>query len=147
MSRATVSTVAGGVALRSAATERLPSWMRGALLATAAMNAGAGIAFLPPAEGLRALTGFPDGEPLYLATVALFVLLFGAGYLWIGLTGRPERLFIALSAAGKLGFVALVTAFWASGTLPLRALVSALGDLPFGVLFGWWVWTARRTPG
>ena len=134
---------AAAVAPHHGAADVLPSWLRGALLATAVMNTGAGIAFLPPAQGLRTLMGFPDGEPLYLATVALFVLLFGAGYLWVALTGHPERLFIALSAAGKLGFVVVVVILWASGGLPLRALVTGLGDLPFGLLFAWWLWSTR----
>jgi hypothetical protein len=42
--------------------------MTTALLATAIMNLAAGLAFLPPAQPLRALVGMPDGEPVYLAT-------------------------------------------------------------------------------
>ena len=122
----------------------LPGWMRGALLATAAMNALAAVAFSPAAGGLRALTGMPPGEhPLYLATVSLFVLLFGVGYLLVGLSGRPERLFIGISAAGKLGFVALVTWYWATGALPFLAVLVGAGDLPFGILFATWLVTSR----
>ena len=62
-----------------AAPRVLPIWMRNALLATAVMNLTAGLAFLPPAQPMRSLVGMPDGEPVYLATVALFVVLFGAG--------------------------------------------------------------------
>ena len=86
-------------------TATLPSWMRNALFATAAMNIFAGLGFLPPATGVRALAGMPPGEhPVYLATVALFVMTFGVGYFWVAAANRPERLFITLAAIGKLGF-------------------------------------------
>ena len=133
--------------LRAAAAPHaamLPRWMRGALLATAVMNTLAAVAFVPASGALRALTGMPQGEhPLYLSTVALFVGLFGVGYLLVGLSGRPERLFIALSAAGKLAFVSLVTWYWATGALPFLAVLVGAGDLPFGLMFATWLITTR----
>src|SRR2546425_4289003 len=82
--------------------------MRGALFATAGMNIGGAALFAPPARALRAIAGFPPGEhPLYLATVTMFVLLFGLGYLWAAAAGRAERLFITIAAVGKLSFFAL----------------------------------------
>jgi len=122
----------------------LPSWMRNALLATAAMNLAAGVAFLPPAQPLRTLAGMPDGEPVYLTTVALFVMLFGAGYAWVGLTRRDERLFLTLSAIGKVSFVTIVTFHWLAGRLPFQAVVTASGDLVFGAMFAWWLLTSRQ---
>lgn len=122
---------------------RLPRWMTTALLATAVMNLAAGMAFLPPAQPLRALVGMPDGEPVYLATVALFVLLFGVGYAYVGFTGRDERLFLALSAIGKISFVTIVTFYWLAARLPLQAVVTASGDLVFGAMFAWWLLTSR----
>ena len=125
-------------------TGRLPRWMTTALLATAVMNLTAGLAFLPPAQPLRALVGMPDGEPVYLATVALFVLLFGAGYAYVGFTGRDERLFLTLSAIGKISFVTIVTFYWLAGRLPFQAVMTASGDLVFGALFAGWLLTSRR---
>jgi len=123
----------------------LPTWMRRALLATAVMNIVAAPAFLPPAVSLRALAGFPEGgHPLYMTTVALFVLLFGVGYLWAGATGYADRLFIALAAGGKLGFFATLVGFWAAGALPLRAAAFGVGDLVFGLLFASWLWRGER---
>jgi hypothetical protein len=114
--------------------------MRNALFATAAMNLFAGIAFLPPAAGLRALAGFPPGEhPVYLSTVALFVLLYAAGYFWVAAANRPERLFITLAAIGKLGFVVVVTGCWLAGSLPARAALAASADLVFAVIFIAWL--------
>jgi hypothetical protein len=117
--------------------------MTTALLATAVMNLTAGLAFLPPAQPLRSLVGMPDGEPVYLATVALFVLLFGAGYAYVGLTGRDERLFLTLSAIGKISFVTIVTFYWLATRLPFQAVATASGDLLFGGLFVAWLVTSR----
>ncbi len=118
----------------------LPSWMRNALFATAALNLIAGIGFLPPAAGVRALAGLPaGGDPLYLSMVALFVALFGVGYLWVAMANRPERLFIALGATGKLGFFLLVVGFWLAGSLPAMALPGGAADLGFALLFFRWL--------
>src|SRR5262245_66621990 len=107
----------------------LPSWMRRALFATAALNIAVAGAFLPPAEPLRVLAGFPAGaHPFYLLTVGLFVFLFGLGYLWTAVAGRGDRLFITLGALGKASFVALLVALWAAGDLPLRAPVLGSAD-------------------
>jgi hypothetical protein len=124
------------------ATATLPGWMRTALFATAAMNLLAGLAFLPPAAGARALAGMPPGEhAVYLSTVALFVLLFGVGYLWVAVANRPERLFITLAAVGKLSFFVLLVAFWATGALPGTAPLAGAADLLFAVLFFRWLAT------
>jgi hypothetical protein len=123
----------------------LPIWMRNALLATAVMNLTAGLAFLPPAQSLRALAGMPDGEPVYLTTVALFVMLFGAGYAWVGLTRRDERLFLTLSAIGKIAFVGIVACYWLAERLPFQAVVTASGDLVFGAMFAGWLLATRRS--
>jgi len=122
----------------------LPTWMRRALFITAGMNILVAGAFIPAAESLRVLAGFPaGGEPFYVATVGLFILLFGLGYLSAAMMGRAERLFIAVAAAGKLSFVWLLTCFWLSGALPLRAPILGSADLVFGALFLFWLLTAR----
>src|SRR5215510_5727643 len=100
----------------------LPTWMRRALLATAAMNILATPLFLPGADPLRAVAGFPQGgSPFYLALAAMFVLVFGLGYLFAGITGRADRLFIGAAAVGKTSFFALLMGFWAGGFVPWRA--------------------------
>jgi len=122
----------------------LPTWMRRALLATGVMNVlGAGL-FLPPAGGLRALAGVPPGEHgVYLTTLAMFVFSFGLAYLYAGATGRADRLFIALSAGGKLSFVAILVFYWASGSISIRAPLAATGDVVFGLLFLTWLVTSH----
>jgi hypothetical protein len=121
-------------------TATLPSWMRNALFATAAMNFFAALGFLPPATGVRALTGLPPGEhPLYLMTVALFVMLFAIGYFWVAAANRPERLFITLAAIGKLGFFLVVLGCWLGGLVPALAAVAASADLVFAAIFAAWL--------
>lgn len=122
----------------------LPTWMRRALFAAAAMNVLAAAGFLPAAGPLRAAAGFPeDAHPFYLLTVGMFVVLFGIGYLWTALVGHADRLFIALAAAGKLSFFALLVHLWSAGALPIRAPVMGSGDLVFGTIFVAWLLTAR----
>jgi hypothetical protein len=114
--------------------------MRNALFATAAMNLLAALGFLPAGGALRGLAGLPaGGHPLYLSIVAIFVVLFGLGYLWCAVAGRADPLFIALAAAGKISFVALLVWYWASGELPLRAPLVASPDLLFGGIFLKWL--------
>jgi hypothetical protein len=118
----------------------LPTWMRRALFATAGMNVLAAAGFLPVATSVRALAGLPEGDhPLYLMTVAMFVLLFGLGYLAAAMTGYADRLFIGVAAAGKLSFFALLVTFWAIGSLPFRAPLLGSADLIFGTLFAVWL--------
>jgi len=110
--------------------------MRRALWATGVMNVLAAGAFLPGADALRAPLGFPPaGHSFYVATAGLFVLLFGAGYLWSAASGRAERIFLGLAGVGKVAFFGLTLAFWAAGDLPGRAPMLASADLGFGALF------------
>jgi hypothetical protein len=127
----------------------LPTWMRGALFATAGMNILASAAFIPAAESLRVVAGLPEaGQPLYLVMVGVFVLTFGLAYLWAAMAGQAERLFIAVAATGKLSFFGLLVWFWAVGDLPVRAPVLGTGDLVFAVLFLVWLFRcAAVLPG
>ena len=121
-----------------------PHWMRTALFATAAMNLVAACLFLPVGSPVRALLGLPaEAHPLYLAIIALFVALFGVGYLWAALANRAERIFIGMAAIGKLSFVALLVSFWLAGAIPVQAPLLAMGDVLFGLLFLFWLCTTR----
>jgi hypothetical protein len=124
----------------------LPTWMRRALLSTAVMNLLAAVAFLPSARAVRALADLPeDVHPVYLATISMFILIFGIGYLWTGATGRADRLFIALAAAGKITFFTILVGFWLAGEVSVRAPLLGAADLFFGVLFLIWLAGSRRT--
>jgi hypothetical protein len=118
----------------------LPTWMRRALFATAAMNLVAAIGFLPGARFARVAAGLPEDAPsVYLLTIGMFVALFGVGYAWTAASGRAERMFITLSAVGKLTFFTLLTAMWATGTLSIRAPIAGAPDLVFALLFFAWL--------
>jgi hypothetical protein len=133
------ATTLSAATVRDAAT--LPTWMRRALYATAVMNVVAAVAFLPPAHRLRALVGFPEADhPLYLTTVSIFVLLFGLAYLSLAVSGRPDRFFITIAAAGKLSFFALLVGLCLAGMLPLKGALAGTGDFVFGVLFLVWLY-------
>lgn len=121
-----------------------PQWMRVALLATGIMNVTVAFVFWPAGPFLRELLGFPDGSAIYRATMALLVLLFGVGYLRCASSSRPERLFVSLAAAGKTGFVLLVTGFWLAGELPWRAPLIASPDLLFAILFFRWLSSSKE---
>ena len=121
-----------------------PGWMRTALFATTAMNLLGAAVFLPAAAPVRAFVGLPpDAHPLYLAVIALFIALFGVGYLWAALANRPERVFIGMAAIGKLSFVSLLVGFWAAGEISVRAPLAAVGDVVFGVMFLVWLHDSR----
>ena len=123
----------------------LPTWMRRALLATAAMNAVGAITFTPWGAPIRDLAAMPPGaHPVDLLVIGVFVLLFGVGYLWCGLTGRADPLFIAIAAAGKLAFFGLLLGFAVAGELSMRAPLAAVGDLVFGAMFVVWLLQRRQ---
>ena len=126
--------------------EALPSWMRTALYATGVMNLAAAIGFLPASRGVREMAGLPsESHPLIFMTVALFVGLFGVGYLLAARAGRAERLFITIAAFGKLGFVALLVWYWSQDLLPLRAPLVGSSDLVFSLLFFTWLIGSRAS--
>ena len=126
---------------------QLPTWMRVALFATAAMNLAGSAAFIPAANGLREFSGLPEaGHPLYIATVGLFIFTFGLGYLYAALTARADRLFIAVAAGGKLSFFGLLVALWVTGDLPGMIPLAGIGDLVFGTLFLIWLFRAEPAP-
>src|SRR5262249_35342192 len=111
----------------------VPTWMRRALLATAVMNLLAAAAFLPSASAIRALAELPETVPsVFLATISIFILIFGIGYLWIAATGRADRLFIGLAGVGKITFFVILVGFWLAGELSVRAPLLGAPDLFFG---------------
>ena len=128
------------------ALEPLPSWMRTALFATGVMNVAVACVFVPGAATMRETMGFPREAPaVYLLTVGLFVMLYGLAYLYVAARGLEERLFIAVAAVGKLGFVSLLVGLWAHGSLPLRAPVLGSADVLFSAVFFYWLATSRST--
>lgn len=110
------------------------------MLVTAIMNMLGAITFLPAAGAMRAMGGLPnETHPLYLTTIAVFIFVFGAAYLWIGLIGKADRQFVFIAATGKLSFFGVLVWYWITGAIPAQAALSGVGDLVFGSLFLFWL--------
>ena len=124
---------------------RLGPWMRRALLATALMNVFGALCFVPSITAGRELAGLPPAHPFYLWILAIWIGGFGLVYLWLGLTGSPDRAFLAIAAIGKLSFWALLLVYCLAGDLPALAPLLGLGDLFFGIIFVAWLWRARSS--
>ena len=123
---------------------RTGKWMRRAFLATAAMNLLGALTFLPSLTIIRETFGLPNqAHPLYLWIISIWIFAFGLCYLWLGITGRRERLFVVIAATGKLSFVALLFGYALAGEIPLLTAFSGLGDLFFGIIFVVWLWKTR----
>lgn len=113
----------------------LDSFTRRALAATAVMNIGGSIAFTPLGDGLRAGLGIPPAHPVWGLMVASFILTMGFGYAALAYTGRFERTFLAVAAAGKASFAVLLLAMGAAGEIAALAAASGLPDLVFAAVF------------
>ena len=118
--------------------------MKIALIATGVLNMFGTVLFLPASESLRIVNGFPAGShPLYLSIISSWIFLFGLCYLWLGISGRIERLFLVIGAAGKAALVALTFLFASSGDIPFGTAISSLPDLIFAAIFVFYLWSHR----
>lgn len=122
----------------------MKKWFRIVLFATAALNLAGSIAFVPAFRTLREMSGFPEAHPAYLWIIAVWIFAFGACYLWMAITESRERLFIAIGAAGKLSFFAILLIFSLAGELSANAALGGAGDLIFGCLFIYWLAQNRK---
>lgn len=114
--------------------------MKVALIVTGALNMFGAVLFLPASESMRAANGFPAGShSFYLSIISSWIFLFGLCYLWLGIKGRNERLFLVIGAAGKAAFVMLAFLFAALGDIPLMTALSSLPDLLFAAIFTYYL--------
>jgi hypothetical protein len=79
--------------------------------------------------------------------LGLFVLLFGAAYLWLALQPTIDRPLVAFAAVGKASVFVAAVALWVTGNGPGGFIPGATGDLIFAILFTWWLWggSGKRT--
>ena len=119
--------------------------MKIALVATGVLNMFGALLFLPASESLRIANGFPAGShPFYLSIISAWIFLFGLCYLWLGIRGRNEKLFLVIGAAGKAAFFALAFLFAARGNIPLTTALSTLPDLAFASIFTFYLVKAKE---
>lgn len=119
--------------------------MKWVLLATGVMNMFGALLFVPPVPFFRQFYGLPDAaHPLYLWIISSWIFFFGLCYLWLGITGRRERLFLVIAAAGKISFSILMIIYWLKGEIPIQAAAGSLADLFFGLFFLHYLWQTRN---
>ncbi len=122
----------------------LPKWMRIVLSAAAVLNGLGAFIFTPAGTELRQFSGLSlEGHPFYLWISGSFILIFGFAYLWAGMTGRADPLFIAVGAAGKLAFFGLTVAYWILGELPVNVPRAAVSDFILALIFIFWLFSAK----
>jgi len=125
----------------------LPAWMRAALFAAAAMNLGGAFDFLPGAQAMRDLAGFPEaGHPVYVATVGIFIFVLGLGYLACEITNHLNRLFIAVGAIGKPVEGAELVVTLPHALKAAEAKTDANGQAAFTAKAGDWVAIRAMVP-
>lgn len=119
--------------------------MRLLLLACGPLNVNGAEIFAPPVSAFRPALGLPEAHPLYLWVLSIWILIFGAAYFRMGLTGWADRTFLAVGAAGKATFAILLVALAATGELPPRAAAVGLPDLALAGVFTGWMYRNRET--
>jgi hypothetical protein len=123
----------------------LPKWMRWTLVLTAIYNVFGVLLFLPVLSIGRRLVGLPDAHPFYLWLVTIWIGSFAILYVWLAVTGRPERAFLIIAVTGKFAFWSLNLIFWLTGDFPVIAPIVASGDLITAILFARWLWNSRSS--
>jgi hypothetical protein len=119
--------------------------MKTALIATAVMNVFGAILFLPNFPYFRQFYGLPDAaHPLYLWIISSWIFFFALCYLWLGITGSRERLFLVIAAAGKISFSVFMVIYWLKSEIPFLAAAASLADLFFGLFFLYYLWQTKN---
>jgi len=116
--------------------------LRALLKAGGPINAIGALIFAPPFPWVRQLFGLPDGHALYLWVLSIWIGVFGIAYWSMGVSGRADRTFLAVGAAGKASFALALLALAATGEIPPVAVLVGLPDLAMAVVFAAWL---RRT--
>ena len=105
------------------------------------------VIFAPPVTAFRPQLGLPESHPLYLWILSVWIVIFGGAYFRLGLSGRADRTFLAVGAAGKATFALILIALALTGDLPPNAAGVGLPDLAIAAIFtGWLLRTTRPSP-
>lgn len=122
----------------------MANWFRLTLLATSILNLAGAVVFALPIYNQGVPSDLPQNvHPLYLSIVSSWILIFGIAYFWMAVTAKPERLFIAVAAAGKLTIALFFFLFWMVGDLPLTILLAGVGDILFAIAFIYWLFQTK----
>lgn len=119
--------------------------LRALLIASGPINALGALIFAPPFPLVRQWFGLPDGHVLYLWVLSSWILVFGIAYFSMGWTGRLDRTFLAVGAAGKTSFSLALMALAAAGDLDPLAVVVGLPDLAMAAVFTAWLLATQES--
>jgi hypothetical protein len=119
--------------------------LRALLIASGPINAVGAVVFAPPFPFVRQWFGLPDGHALYLWVLSSWILVFGIAYFSMGWTGRIDRTFLAVGAAGKTSFSLALMALAAAGDLDPLAVVVGLPDLAMAAVFTAWLLATQES--
>jgi hypothetical protein len=118
----------------------MQNWFRYTLFATTIMNFTGAIVFALPIFGRGDIFKLPENaHPLYLSIISAWIFIFGVAYLWLALTAKPERFYIAVVTVCKLAIAFFFFIFWLTGDLPLLTASAGVGDLLFALIFIYWL--------
>ena len=122
----------------------LDPFVRTLLRASGPINAFGAVIFAPPFPYVRRVFGLPDGSPIYLWVLSIWIFVFGVAYWQIGVTGRADRTFLAVGAAGKVSFALVLIIAAVRGALPGTAVLVGLPDLAMAAVFASWLVRTRQ---
>ncbi|MBD2385260.1 hypothetical protein [Cylindrospermum sp. FACHB-282] len=66
------------------------------------MNLAGAVIFALPIFGIGEVFGLPNAHPLYLGIISSWILIFGVSYLWLAVTAKPDRFYIAVVAEEQI---------------------------------------------
>jgi hypothetical protein len=120
------------------------AFIRRALWLSVPFNVAGAILFAFPSSCLSQYFGLPTPVPALYSTVLAFnILLAGGMYACIARQPKIDRPLVKLAVIGKTGFFLFMVVFWLLGHVPGQAVLAASGDLAFGVIFAWWLFSTK----
>ena len=125
----------------------MPTWLRYSLTFSVFLNAGGALVLSPlwPNEWL--LAGTPHAPPLHAWLLSSAVLGFGVAYGWMAWHNTVNHGILALACYGKLAFALTLFTQAAAGQVPWLVGITGTPDLILGLLFGVYLFRARRADG
>jgi hypothetical protein len=114
--------------------------------AAAAFNWLVAAALLFGGDAVFALLGMaPPADRLMFHLFVTFVVLFGAGYLWVGRDPTRNQGLVGLGAIGKVSVFGVLLGHALARRIPVAPVALAGGDLVFAALFLRFLLRARAT--
>ena len=81
--------------------------------------------------------------PLYAGLLSFAILMFGIIYAWLARQPDIDQHLLFVGGAGKLCIFLIIAATWLQGNVSGKFAILATGDLLFGSLWLWWLYSNR----